>query len=97
MERVWQVTPGHGDDEVWAGGEPGAILHSVALGDGLPTSFWVAMMRDAMCADDHESAGLDLGARNGTVWVSADEGETWSCAVANLPDVTVVRAARIRA
>lgn len=65
------------------------------LDDGLPQSFWVGVMRDAMCADDHESAGLYLGARNGTVWVSADEGETWSCAVANLPDVTVVRAAGV--
>ena len=50
-------------------------------------------MRDAMCADDHDSAGLYVGARNGAVWGSADAGETWRQVVANLPDVMVVRAA----
>ena len=50
-------------------------------------------MRDAMCADDHPSAGLYVGARNGAVWASADTGESWRQVVANLPDVMVVRAA----
>ncbi|WP_028645466.1 WD40/YVTN/BNR-like repeat-containing protein [Nocardioides sp. URHA0020] len=67
------------------------------LGQGLPDSFYVAVMRDAMCADDHEHAGLYFGARNGAVWSTADEGETWSQVVADLPDVMVVRAARIPA
>jgi photosystem II stability/assembly factor-like uncharacterized protein len=65
------------------------------LGDGLPDDFFVGVMRDAMCADDHESAGLYIGARNGAVWGSADGGETWRQVVANLPDVLVVRAAAI--
>ena len=42
-------------------------------------------MRDAMCADDHERAGLYFGARNGAVWGSADEGETWRQLVSDLP------------
>ena len=65
-------------------------------GDGLPDAFYVAVMRDAMCADDHERTGLYFGARNGAVWGSSDEGETWSQIVADLPDVMVVRAAAIR-
>ena len=52
-------------------------------------------MRDAMCADDHASAGLYVGARNGAVWASADAGESWRQVVANLPDVMVVRAAAV--
>ena len=52
-------------------------------------------MRDAMCADDHERAGLYFGARNGAVWGSADEGETWRQLVSDLPDVMCVRAAAI--
>lgn len=28
VERVWQLTPGIADNEVWAGTEPGAIFHS---------------------------------------------------------------------
>ena len=52
-------------------------------------------MRDAMCADDHDRVGLYFGARNGSVWASTDEGESWRQIVANLPDVMVVRAATI--
>jgi photosystem II stability/assembly factor-like uncharacterized protein len=63
------------------------------LGDGLPDAFYVAVMRDAMCVDTHDSPGLYFGARNGAVWGSSDTGETWSQVVANLPDVLVVRAA----
>ena len=47
------------------------------LGDGLPDTFFVAVMRDAMCADQHPEAGLYFGGRNGAVWASADDGETW--------------------
>ena len=63
------------------------------LGIGLPDSFYVAVMRDAMCTDQHPEAGLYFGARNGGVWGSADAGETWSQLVSDLPDVMVVRAA----
>ena len=52
-------------------------------------------MRDAMCADDHETAGLYFGGRNGAVWCSPDEGETWREIHRDLPDVLVVRAASL--
>ncbi len=63
------------------------------LGTGLPDGFYVAVMRDAMCADRHDPAGLYFGGRNGGVFASADAGETWREIVQNLPDVMVVRAA----
>ena len=63
--------------------------------DGLPDAFYVAVMRDAMCADDHERAGLYFSARNGSVWGSADEGDTWHQVVCDLPDVMCVRAAAL--
>jgi photosystem II stability/assembly factor-like uncharacterized protein len=78
---------------VWRSDDAGATW--APYDDGLPGSFYVAVMRDAMCADDHDPAGLYFGARNGSVWASADEGATWSEAAANLPDVMVVRAAAI--
>jgi len=65
------------------------------LGDGLPDAFYVAVMRDAMWADEHESPGIYFGARNGAVWASSDAGETWTQIVADLPDVMCVRAAAI--
>jgi hypothetical protein len=52
-------------------------------------------MRDAMCTDDHDRVGLYLGARNGSVWASPDEGESWRQIVANLPDVVCVRASSL--
>jgi hypothetical protein len=53
-------------------------------------------MRDAMCTDDHERAGLYFGARNGAVWGSSDEGDTWRLLVSDLPDVMAVRAAAVQ-
>ncbi|MBA3782917.1 exo-alpha-sialidase [Nocardioides sp. InS609-2] len=64
------------------------------MGEGsLPDNYYAAVMRDAMCADDHEQIGLYFGGRNGGVWASADEGGSWQQINADLPDVMVVRAA----
>jgi hypothetical protein len=78
---------------VWRSRDAGETWEE--LGDGLPDSFYVGVMRDAMCTDDHDSAGLYFGARNGSVWGSADAGDTWQPVVRDLPDVLVVRAAAI--
>lgn len=67
-----------------------------ALGDGqLPDHYFSAVMRDAMCFDDHETPGLYFGGRSGSVWCSPDDGDTWAELQSDLPDVLVVRAARI--
>jgi hypothetical protein len=70
-----------------------------ALGDaedaGLPDGFFVGVMRDAMSVDDHDDTGLYLGARDGSVWGSFDGGSSWRELVRGLPDVMVVRAARV--
>lgn len=64
--------------------------------DGLPQDpFWAAVMRDAMCADDADPAGIYFGTRNGEVYCSADEGDHWELVAHNLPDVLCVRAAVI--
>jgi hypothetical protein len=78
---------------VWRSRDAGD--HWEELGEGLPDSFFVAVMRDAMCTDQHPEAGIYFGARNGGVWGSADSGETWQQLVSDLPDVMVVRAAAI--
>jgi photosystem II stability/assembly factor-like uncharacterized protein len=82
---------------VWRSTDAGETWDELSV--GLPDRFFVAVMRDAMCTDapdDERPAGLYFGARNGTVWGSADEGETWRQLVADLPDVMVVRAAAVR-
>ena len=78
---------------VWRSRDAGD--HWEALDKGLPDHFYVGVMRDAMCADDHEVAGVYFGARNGSVWASADAGETWREILRDIPDVMVVRAAKV--
>lgn len=62
---------------------------------GLPQTFYVSVLRDAMCADDQDTAGVYVGSRNGFVFASADEGETWTTLAQHLPDVLCVRAATV--
>lgn len=78
---------------VWRSRDAGGTWEP--LGTGLPDNFYVAVMRDAMCADGHDPAGLYFGGRNGAVFGSPDAGETWHEVVHNLPDVLVVRAAAL--
>jgi phage pi2 protein 07 len=64
------------------------------LDKGLPTEpFYSAVMRDAMCCDNAEPAGVYFGTRSGEVYSSADEGDTWHQVASHLPDVLSVRAA----
>ncbi|HET8602625.1 MAG TPA: exo-alpha-sialidase [Marmoricola sp.] len=85
--------PVGGRASVWRSRDAGGSWEE--LHEGLPDEFYVGVMRDAMCVDDHQQAGVYLGARNGSVWGSPDGGESWSQIAANLPDVMVVRAAAV--
>lgn len=84
--------PPGGRARVWRSRDAGGSWEE--LDRGLPDAFYVDVMRDAMCVDDHDPAGVYVGARNGTVWASRDAGGTWRRIVENIPDVLVVRAAR---
>ncbi len=88
--------PPGGHALVWRSRDAGDSWEPLGEGDhGLPAGFFVGVMRDAMCVDDHEDAGLYFGARNGSVWGSFDGGTSWRELVRDLPDVMVVRAARV--
>lgn len=64
------------------------------LTDGLPQeSHYGVVLRDAMCTDGGEPAGLYFGNRNGEVYASRGEGTHWQRPAAHLPDVLCVRAA----
>jgi photosystem II stability/assembly factor-like uncharacterized protein len=65
------------------------------VGQGLPDDNWSAVMRDAFCSDDHERTGLYVGTRDGCVYASADEGDTFTLVADHLPDVLAVRAVQI--
>ncbi|HET8588697.1 MAG TPA: exo-alpha-sialidase [Nakamurella sp.] len=76
---------------VWRSDDAGATWRDCAT--GLPGDFYVGVMRDAFVTDNADPAGLYLGARDGTVYASADEGESWTQIAEHLPDVMCVRAA----
>ncbi|MCX4473127.1 exo-alpha-sialidase [Micromonospora sp. NBC_01655] len=66
------------------------------LSAGLPDGpFYPAVLRDAMCADDADPAGVYFGTRSGEVYASRDEGDSWSLVAAHLPDVLCVRAVEV--
>jgi hypothetical protein len=63
---------------------------------GLPAGpFYPSVLRDAMCTDDAEPAGVYFGTRSGEVYASRDEGDSWTLVAAHLPDVLCVRAAEV--
>ncbi|MGX7824799.1 WD40/YVTN/BNR-like repeat-containing protein [Actinokineospora sp. 24-640] len=65
-----------------------------ALDDGLPREpYWTTVLRDAMCVDDADPAGVYFGSRSGDVYGSRDGGDTWLRIASSLPDVLCIRAA----
>nr|WP_221375913.1 sialidase family protein [Actinoplanes polyasparticus] len=64
--------------------------------EGLPDGpYYPVVLRDAMCADSLDPAGVYFGTRAGEVFATNDEGETWSTVVTHLPDVLSVRAVAV--
>jgi photosystem II stability/assembly factor-like uncharacterized protein len=60
---------------------------------GLPEQAWAAVMREGFAFDRLDPFGLYLGTQSGAVFVSADEGESWHEAVAQLPPILSVEVA----
>ncbi|OMI34488.1 WD40/YVTN/BNR-like repeat-containing protein [Streptomyces sparsogenes] len=64
------------------------------LSAGLPEGdHYGVVLRDALRTDDADPAGVYFGNRNGEVYASADEGDSWRLVAEHLPDVLCVRAA----
>jgi hypothetical protein len=63
---------------------------------GLPREdHYGTVLRDAMCVDGGDPAGVYFGNRNGELFASMDDGDSWRQLAAHLPDVLCVRAAVI--
>ncbi|MFE9258168.1 WD40/YVTN/BNR-like repeat-containing protein [Streptomyces sp. NPDC006879] len=66
------------------------------LAKGLPEAdHYGTVLRDALCTDDADPAGVYFGNRNGEVYASLDDGESWRQLASHLPDVLCVRAAAL--
>ncbi|MDB4951272.1 MAG: glycosyl hydrolase repeat-containing glycosyl hydrolase [Gemmatimonadetes bacterium] len=64
------------------------------LGEGLPQhDAYETVLRDAMSADGHPSAGLYFGTRSGKLFGSSNAGDTWMEISDALPPIVCVRAA----
>jgi hypothetical protein len=64
-----------------------------ALDRGLPREeHFGTVLRDALCVDNGDPAGVYFGNRNGEVFASADDGDSWQQIASHLPDVLCVRA-----
>jgi photosystem II stability/assembly factor-like uncharacterized protein len=64
------------------------------LDQGLPQSqAWWTVKRQAMTADHHDPVGLYFGTTGGDVWLSRDEGASWSYVARHLPEIYAIEAA----
>jgi hypothetical protein len=54
---------------------------------------WFTVKRQAFCADQADPLGLYLGATNGELWMSDNEGGDWRCIARHLPEIYSVVAA----
>lgn len=54
---------------------------------------WFTVKRQAFCADRADPLGLYLGATNGELWASVNEGRDWRCIARHLPEIYSVVAA----
>jgi photosystem II stability/assembly factor-like uncharacterized protein len=93
LESSFERFPPERAARVWHSTDRGESWERQA--NGLPDHFFSGVMRDAMCADDGEPAGVYFGGRDGSVFASPDEGATWVPIAEHLPDVLCVRAATI--
>ncbi len=94
-DTVW-VFPMDGSD-VWPRTSPDgrpAVYRTTDAGStwarqdsGLPDNGWFTVKRQAMTTDNHDSVGVYFGTTSGEVWASFDEGDSWSCLVAHLPEI----------
>jgi hypothetical protein len=84
-----RIPPG-GQLQVQRSSDAGATW--VTCSDGLPAPSYTCVLRDAAATDTHEQTGIYFGTRNGEVYASADEGESFSRIAEQLPDVLCVRA-----
>jgi photosystem II stability/assembly factor-like uncharacterized protein len=68
-----------------------------ALRDGLPQrNAFFGVLRQALTVDALEPAGVYCGTSSGTLYASADEGESWTCIAQHLPTISSVETLVVR-
>jgi photosystem II stability/assembly factor-like uncharacterized protein len=57
---------------------------------------YYTVLRQAFCGDGFDPMGLYFGTTSGELWVSRDEGRSWTQAAAHLQRILSVEAAMLR-
>lgn len=78
-----------GKAAVWRSRNGGATWEAKRAGLPQDNAFF-GVLRQAMAADPLSPAGIYAGTNTGTLYASADEGETWSCIAQHLPPISSV-------
>lgn len=88
---VWPRTSPGGKPAVYCSRDGGTTWRRQDR--GLPAEHaWFSVKRQALCTDACDPAGVYFGTAGGEIWISRDEGETWSAAVRHLPPILSVAA-----
>jgi photosystem II stability/assembly factor-like uncharacterized protein len=82
---VWPRTSPGGRPAVYVTRDTGKSWQRTA--QGLPARGWFTVKRQAMTTDRAEPVGVYFGTTGGEVWASADEGDSWHCIAAHLPEI----------
>jgi photosystem II stability/assembly factor-like uncharacterized protein len=78
-----------GKAAVWRTRDAGATWQDLRA--GLPQDdVYFGVLRQAMATDPLEPAGIYFGTSSGSLYASADEGESWTCLAEHLPTITSV-------
>ena len=62
------------------------------LEDGLPQQAWQSVMREGMSFDRLDPAGVYVGTQSGSIFATADGGDSWIEAARFLPTILSVEA-----
>lgn len=78
-----------GQAAVWRTRDGGTTWQDLRAGLPQQNAF-LGVLRQSLATDTLAPTGIYFGTSSGSLYASADEGDTWSCIVQNLPTVTSV-------
>lgn len=88
---VWPRTSPDGRPAAYVTRDAGASW--TRCDQGLPSTAWYTVKRQAMTVDQHDPVGVYFGTTSGEVWASTDEGASWAPIAEHLPEVYSVEVA----
>ncbi|HEY5983245.1 MAG TPA: hypothetical protein VIU38_07200, partial [Anaerolineales bacterium] len=83
----------NGQMTVWRSRDRGETW--TPLTKGLPANARLNVLREAMCTDTYEDAGIYAGTNTGQLFYSRDSGESWEMMADYLPPIYSVEASVI--